>query len=401
MSSAAPLPLYRERTPEGVRERFYAPAFQVKIAGRALPRDTVLDVSSVTYRDKVDDLDSFEFVVNNWDAQRRRFKYEPAALPQLAELFALGQRVELWMGYLNNLRRMLVGEITALQPNYPENAVPTLTVSGLNVLHGFRKKQHTHTWEQKTDAEIASYIAGQPLSDAAPGLGGIEIDVSNTKQQQPDEHVFMNNQYDIVFLLERARRRGFTLSLAVEPETGKPPKLIFGRSEAQRDVVYVLEWGKTLSSFRPTVQTANQVSKVVVKGWDRAKKEPIEGVAEFAKSASNLDWLGRIARATGDRTEEICDRPVRNQKEAEQAAGEILGDMSRRMVTAQAATVGLPDLRAGRKVHIKGFAPLVDGKPGPSKGSFDGIYYITESTHTIGEQGYRTTIGARREGELP
>jgi phage protein D len=59
------------------------------------------------------------------------------------------------------------------------------------------------------------------------------------------------------------------------------------------------------------------------------------------------------------------------------------------MVKCTGASVGLPDLRAGRKAEIAGLGPRLSGE-----------YFITESTHTIGDSGYRTTFAARRERPL-
>ena len=42
-------------------ESFYAPIFEVRIEGRRLPRDVVRDVMEVTYKDNVNEIDSFEF----------------------------------------------------------------------------------------------------------------------------------------------------------------------------------------------------------------------------------------------------------------------------------------------------------------------------------------------------
>src|SRR5262245_60733330 len=71
------VPIYRETTPAGQPEPFYVPFFQVKIEGRKLVNNVFNDITQVTYTDKVDDLDSFEITVNNWDAEALRFKYEP------------------------------------------------------------------------------------------------------------------------------------------------------------------------------------------------------------------------------------------------------------------------------------------------------------------------------------
>jgi hypothetical protein len=47
--------------------------------------------------------------------------------------------------------------------------------------------------------------------------------------------------------------------------------------------------------------------------------------------------------------------------------------------------VGLPDLRAGRKVRIRGL------------GRYSGLYAVTTTTHTLGQGGYSTDFSARME----
>jgi phage protein D len=57
------------------------------------------------------------------------------------------------------------------------------------------------------------------------------------------------------------------------------------------------------------------------------------------------------------------------------------------LVEATGSTIGLPDLRAGRTVNIRGTGY-----------HFDGRYSVVSSTHTLGENGYRTSFTARRVG---
>ena len=49
-------------------------------------------------------------------------------------------------------------------------------------------------------------------------------------------------------------------------------------------------------------------------------------------------------------------------------------------------THGLPSLCAGVKVNIEGIGAR-----------FSGTYYVTSTTHTLGESGYITRFDARRE----
>src|SRR5215813_8060784 len=54
---------------------FYVPQFQIIVQGSQLPGNILRDVVEITYKDKIDEIDSCEITVNNWDADKRRFKY--------------------------------------------------------------------------------------------------------------------------------------------------------------------------------------------------------------------------------------------------------------------------------------------------------------------------------------
>ena len=57
------IPIYYEG------EDFYVPYFEVKLEGRPLGEDIVRDIMQVTYTDSTEEIDSFELVINNWDAE--------------------------------------------------------------------------------------------------------------------------------------------------------------------------------------------------------------------------------------------------------------------------------------------------------------------------------------------
>src|SRR5712691_4002798 len=123
---------------EPKHRNFYVPQFQVSIAGTDLHDGLLRDVMQVVYHDNVEDIDGFELVVNNWDANAKQPqpKYEGSPLPsKFAGTFDPGKTLDLRMGYMNEMFLMLTGVITALEPNFPEASYSTLSVRGLNVLH--------------------------------------------------------------------------------------------------------------------------------------------------------------------------------------------------------------------------------------------------------------------------
>jgi len=404
MADPAPIPIYSQQ------ETFYVPAVQLYIRDQEVPGNVVRDLLQVTYKDSINEIDSVDLEINNWDADRRTFKFAPPlkdATEDYTGVFDPGAPIELWMGYQNNLRLMMRGQITTLAPNYPESGAPTLSVHALNELLQFTTEQHTRSWENKTDTDIAKELCGLPVKQGQAGLG-IGIDPNPDPNEAEETFVFMNNQYDIVFLLERARRHGYEVYLEDGNGSGNPT-LYFGLSESRALApVYQLEWGKSLISFQPTLTTAKQVATVTVRGWDRKANKAIEQSytlqtlwKDQGKSAAEIARLSAIAKAYGNRTEVVTDHPVHTNDEAKKLARAILEDNSKRQIEAHGATVGLPDLRSGCALYISGFASAGSSSASNGAGSdFNGQYYVMETTHTIGSGGYRTEFKARREGPL-
>ncbi len=388
------IPVYAEK------ETFYTPFFEVKLQNNPLPEDVVYDVMQVTYKDNVNEIDTFELMVNNWDAASRKHKYEGAVdqSTPYAGIFDPGKRLELWMGYRgnkDNKRKLLDGEITTLEPTFAESGGSTLSVRGQNVLYSLKKKQHSYSWgtenqqgtERWRDSDIAQWIGNQPVTDKKPGLGmKVRID-ANARSQEPEEtFVFMNNQYDILFLIERARRHGYAVFLEIDPQSGQQ-QLYFGPSENLRDVTYQLAWGKSLIQIRPTLTTTNQVNSVTVRGWNRRTAKPIEVTVKWGDKGLTINRDQQaVALAVQGRQEIIADHPFHSEQEARDFAKRTLLQQLKEMVKISASTVGLPDLRAGRQVEICGLGDR-----------YNGSYFITQTTHTINESGYRTTLEARRE----
>src|SRR5215469_17031068 len=54
---------------------FYVPRFEVRASGVSLNDGVIRDVTQVTYKDNIKEIDSFELTVGNWDARNLRFKY--------------------------------------------------------------------------------------------------------------------------------------------------------------------------------------------------------------------------------------------------------------------------------------------------------------------------------------
>lgn len=372
MSSTASIPIYQGQD-------FYVPYFEVKVAGRPQGQDVIRDIMQVSYKDNIQEIDSFDITINNWDADARDFKYSDG------DLFDPGKELELWMGYYgkSTLRLMVHGQITALHPSFPSGGASTLAISGLNLLHKLRTKQESHAYENKTDSDIAREIAGRL---------GIDLVTGTETGETQYQYLFQDNQYDIIFLMERARRIGYDLYVEEQQQNGQATQSIlhFERSVDIKRVTYKLSYGRSLIEFKPDLTTANQVSEVTVRGWDPVNKKKIEVTAKRSdlaiKGVGSAGNQAVIDQSFTQKKEIVATKPIESEAEAKIMATQTLESIAKDMLKGSGSIVGLPDLRAGSIVEIDGLGTR-----------FSGRYFVTATTHAIGDSGYTTQFECRRE----
>jgi phage protein D len=382
---------------------FYVPGFVVLVQGEKKFKE-MNDVMSISYTDSLANIDSFEMTVNNWDPDGRTsgagakagdFKYSDS------DTFNPWKDVEVWMGYYCNgrqdMRRMLTGEITTLTPNFPQAGSPTLTVRGLNLLHRFRTKQQTRPFFQKRDTEIAQTLVNEIAAEIRKKSTQLklELDPADVRRnlaphrEEVMPYLLMNNQFPISFLVERARDLAYELTMTEAAEgTDRKVTLGFHPSSDVKRKTYILEWGKSLISFQPALQVANQVAELTVRGWNPQTKKPIKVTVKRSevKGIVSPSELGVQEPDLAKKLEIVVDRPLQSEAEARMLATNQLRQIGEVLVEAKGKTVGLPDLRAGVKIEIKGL-----GK------RFTGTYLVTGTTHSIGDSGYTTDFNARME----
>lgn len=387
------------------QEAFYTPRFEIRILGVGLPQDVLRDVTSVTYHDSITQIDSFTLTVNNWDSDRNVFKYVGSETQEqladghpdsaLLRLFEpCGKDVEIRMGYVGQLTLMVKGNFTSMAPVFSATAPPTLTVNGLNVLHKLRTKQFSYAWTGLKDSEIARNLGTLRDPRGGPRFPlPIKIDPNALNNEEPFDYVAEHNQYDIDFLLGRARQRGYVVYVRPEPRPfgtlyfGPPDSNDAASPRGLRDVTFQLHWGRALIEFKPKMTTSTQVQSVTVHGWNRRTRKPIvERVTlDDARIRCNRD-IHRVLDQCDPREEIVVTEPMFTPHAAHERALALLNGSQHEFVKCEATTVGLPDLRAGLHVEILNVGAR-----------FSGRYFITETDHTISDSGYLTKFKAQRD----
>jgi phage protein D/phage baseplate assembly protein gpV len=332
---------------------FYAPRAEVRVMGVTLASDVSQELLSVSYDNNLDMADMFSVVLRNADNQLTD-----------SALFDLGKTVEIHMGYGDDLKPMMLGEITAVAPSFPPGGSPTLTITGYDRSFRLRHDEPARKpFQHMTDSAIAAQIAAEaglvPVVDPSP--------LYHEKIQQTGS--------DMAFLKQRAGANFFETYVFWD-------RLHFQFPRPQTEA-YQLEWGKNLVSFRPRLSSAAMAGLQVVRGWD---EELAQSIVAFALS-TDLD-LGDIFEKLGSTARDLLrswGRRVNrtsipgSNADATTLAKSLLTDILEGLYEGSGSTIGIPDLRANRRVLVRGV-----GK------RFSGTYRLKRVVHTLDGGGYRT-----------
>ncbi|GAA4609842.1 phage late control D family protein [Actinoplanes octamycinicus] len=336
------------------------------VDGTSITAEVAAHVTELSVVHEPDLLDHFSLTVAN------PYPSMPWTHTEQADWFREGNAVTIGMGYAGELRTLFDGEITSLSPAFPESGTPTVRVEGYTRLHWLRGAARSRTFQDVTDQDVAERIAA--------GLG-LKAAAERTGARHP--YLIQYNQTDLAFLVQRARAIGFEVT--VDGRT-----LVFREQRSADRGGFRLEWGRSLRSFHPTMNTLRQVSKVIVCGYDARTKKEVRGEAGADTAAAGMGGR-RTGAAVAEtafhrRVEEIrVDTPIASQEEADVLARAIYQDRALDFVTGTGSAAGEPGLRAGEVLELAGLGP-----------AFSGPYYVAQTTHTIDASGYRTSFSVRR-----
>jgi len=341
------------------------PTFTIMVNGTALPLPTAAHISSVSVVQDVDMPTMFSFQLTGSDDQKQAAPWADDAT------FSIGSAVEIKFGYADKSDSLVKGEIVGIEPSYDISRLPDLHVRGFDRLHRLTRGRKSKTFIDQKDSDIASQIA------SGAGLTPNVEDSAVTLK-----HVYQHNQTDLEFLIQRARRIGYEVSV-------DDTKLQFRKRASGGSAVLTLSQGNNLLEFRARLTSAGQVTDVFVRGWSVEEKKEVVGHASASDAASmGGQHTGPDAVQSSFGTVErlVESIPVESQAEADQIAKALLEDVALNYITADGVSEGRTDLRAGQVIELKNLGTR-----------FSGSYYVTgvEHRYTL-RRGYLTHFRARR-----
>ena len=104
----------------------YVPTFEMAVNHVSLPIPIAKSVLEISVVQHLDPPNSFRFRLN-----------DPKLVlidPQTG-LFTEGSRIEISVGFVGNTKKLMVGEITALTPDFPNSGPATVEAEGMDLLY--------------------------------------------------------------------------------------------------------------------------------------------------------------------------------------------------------------------------------------------------------------------------
>ena len=346
--------------------KMLVPEFDVIIDGTPLSVVARVHAVEVLVDDNVDLPSMFSFSLAGSDDQGQPNPWVDDAL------FTVGKSVEIKMGYGNTLGSLIKGEITALEPEFAHDRLPTMTVRGYDRRHRLQRGRKTRTFVQQKDSAIASQIASE---------AGLSADATDTAVTH--EYVVQSNMSDLDFLNERAHRIQF--EVVVDDK-----KLMFRPVSNDKSAAFAMNLTDYLLEFSPRLSSLQQVTEVNVRGWSPKEKKEVLGTAKAGSETSTMGGTktgSKLANdAFGAAADLLSELPVAVQAEADGIAKALLNKTSLSLIVADGVCLGRTDLRAGKVIKIEGIGSR-----------FSGQYYVTSATHRFSPfEGYQTEFKVRR-----
>ncbi len=284
-----------------------------------------------------------------------------------------GKKISVVLGAAPDAHTVFTGWVSALEASFEEGKEPEVVVFAEDKLMNLRMTRRMKTYENMSDADIASAIASEHGLTPAVDADGPTYDV-----------VQQWNMSDLAFLRERARK--IQAEVWIEDET-----LHFKSRSKRTATELTLVQGNHLVSVRSRADLAHQRTKVKVSGYDASQRERIEeesGVdAIQAEVSEGLTGPAVLERAFGERvSHRVREAPLKANEATEWARNEMLR-RARGFVNVVATTRGSADMVVGSKLKLEG-----TGHPFEGSG-----YYVTRICHTYDLQGgFRTHFEAER-----
>lgn len=284
---------------------------------------------------------------------------------------AFGDRFEVDLKTTGASRAAFSGRVTAIGARFGTALIPEFTLFAEDDLQLLRMTRRTATYEDTTDAAVASTLA------RAHNLQ-VEADAPGPKHKT----LVQLSQTDLGFLRDRAR--------AVDAQVYFADGKVKFKARNERNTSDLELRREDLVHVRINADLAHQVTEVHAHAYDVSGKRDVDQSAQStllnAEAKGAKTGADIVQQVFGARIEHLPDVGMLTSEEARAAAQAELLERARSFVQCQGETMGTPEMLVGMRLQLTGLGPL-----------FSGTYVVTQVTHRYDKlNGLRTCFAAER-----
>ncbi|WP_158752202.1 phage baseplate assembly protein V [Acidobacterium sp. S8] len=243
------------------------------------------------------------------------------------------------------------GEVTAIEYTYEPAYQRVIRIRGYDVLHRLRKRQPVRVHVQITPADLSRDL----VADLS-----LTVTASETGPMIP--RIIQYKQSDFEMLAEVTRRLGLYFTL-------RDDVLHLITLEGIDDPI-PLKLGTSLLEARVEVNAESACRSVTARGWDAARVEEHEGVAEQARSGRDVTVQAAPGNFGEDGKRAVVGEVLPDDIHAEAVAQAELDLRTAKEVTFWGIAEGNAELMPGTRVNVTGVASALEGQ-----------YSLTTVTH--------------------
>jgi phage protein D len=288
-----------------------------------------------------------------------------------SDVFKVGAELDIEIGFESNFQRLILGDIVSLEPAITNELGAILVVRAYDKSYRLRRNKPVRApFLKMKDSDIVSQIANETNLTA-------KVEPTTITHE-----ILQQTGSDWRFLKNRATANGYELFIEFD-------KLYFQKPPTTGSKTHTLKRNTDIIDLNLRLSAVDQPNLHVVRGWDAKQKQPL--IAKSSATSAGVEAVGDTlgAQITSDAFGEsrtiTFDIPILSQDEAENYAKAEFQNQTRKFILGDGTCLGKPEMKVGEMVELQNIGE-----------KFSGNYYLTQVTHTINSNGYRTKFTIER-----
>lgn len=313
-------------------------------------------------------------IYNSFEKETGEFRFE-----EIKEYIFLGSSVEISLGYGESVKTVFVGFIARVNficgEEIPCVKVTAMDVKGIMMANNYAKQLLSYSFSDAVREIFQKnmYITMQERSIIRDiHITDTPDKAKKTSDKEISQAMEMVCESDYEFVVKAAKKFNYEFFT----ECGC---VIFRKAKANQESLIEIGSGSGLKNFDLEYDITGLTETIQARGFDAGKAKIIQA----KKKLNNTISKGNKAKPFIKKSEMVyLDSTITSQEEAENRVDYLMEEMLYRFGALDAECIGLPELKPGYFIRIKGFGKAVDNR-----------FYLMNVRHVINEnEGFTSKI---------